>query len=155
MPRAANRFEGVGEQHRKLSELIRTLQVFLEEPRPEIGQEGYQTWASALAENLTGLLDKVSRHFRAEERSGFLEEVERQFPQALQAVESLRRDHDRVLADLRAILSAALCYAEGGAPQNPQLRRWTLGVLNQLLEHEAEETEMLQRLYYEDVGRVD
>jgi hypothetical protein len=155
MPGTRSVFDRVVEQHDELRDIIQQLKRFLEPPRPKIGETGYHTWASALAENLTHLHDKLFRHFREEERSGFLDELERQNPSAVRAVETLRRDHDRLLADIRAVLGSALIYAEGKIPENPALRRWTLSILDQLLEHEHEETELLQRVLYEELGHAD
>ena len=70
-------------------------------------------------------------------------------------VDTLRKDHDRILGSLRALLTSCMTYAEGKQPENPQLRRWTAQVMEQLSEHEQQETEMMQRAYTEDIGAGD
>jgi hypothetical protein len=155
MTEVRTKFEKILEEHRQLRCTIDELREFLQAPRPEIGHKGYHTWASSLAEKLTGLHSMVYRHFREEERSGFLEELLEVHPQAERTVDVLRRDHDRILADFRAVLGATLVYAEGKAPERPQLRQWTLAVLDQLSQHESDETELVQKLTYHDLGSVD
>ena len=148
-------FEKIVEQHRELRELIEELRDFLKVPRPGLGETGSHTWASALADRLGRFHDKVFRHFREEERAGFLDELQRENPGATHLLEALKKDHDRILADTRAILTATLTYGEGKKLENPQLRRWTSAVLDQLAQHESEETDLLQRTYCEDLGAGD
>jgi hypothetical protein len=144
----------VGE-HQELRSLIASLKTFLDAPRPEIGAPGAHTWATDLAEQLLRLHDKVFRHFRYEESSGVLEDIVRETPQAAAAVDVLRRDHDRMLADLRALLGAAMVYSEAKNPEDPRLRRWALSILSHLEQHESEETYLMQKAFCLDLGLGD
>lgn len=144
----------VGE-HQELRNLTATLKTFLDAPRPEIGVPGAHAWATELAEQLLRLHDKVFRHFRYEESSGVLEDIVRETPQAAAAVDVLRRDHDRMLADLRALLGAAMVYSEAKSPEDPRLRRWTLSILSHLEQHESEETHLMQKAFCLDLGLGD
>ena len=143
------------EQHRELVRMIDELRAFLDQPRPDVGEKGSHTWAAGLTERLTRLHDNVYRHFRHEERSGFLDELVVRRPTATRAVEVLRQEHDRILGDFRAIVGAALVYSEGKMPASPRLRQWTLSVLDRLANHELEETDLFQRILYEDLGAAD
>jgi len=142
-------------EHRELRKLTVTLRAFLDAPRPELGMPGAHTWANDLAEHLLKLHDTVFRHFRYEESSGVLEDILREMPQASAAVDTLRRDHDRMLSDLRALLGAAMVYGEAKSPEDPRLRRWTLSILSHLEEHEREETHLLQKAFCLDLGLGD
>ena len=149
------RFDTVLEQHTELRSLTGELRKFLEKPRPEIKTPGSHTWASILVGMLTQLHDKLFRHFREEEHSGFLDELSEYHPHALHAIEALRSEHDRFLADLRAILGSALIYSEGKPQAQTRLRRWTTSVLDRLAIHEREETELFQEVHYHDLGTGD
>ena len=140
------------DEHRELRTMTDALRAFLATPRPQIGTPGAHTWAADLAEQLLKLHDKVFRHFRHEERSGVLEEIVRVNPQAAAAVEVLSRDHDRMLADLRALLGAAMVYSEAKTPEDSRLRRWALSILSHLEQHEHEETELMQKTFCLDLG---
>jgi iron-sulfur cluster repair protein YtfE (RIC family) len=153
MSETKTNFDTIVDQHQQLRRMIAELRAFLEEPRPEVGAKGSHSWASSLTEMLLRLHDKLFRHFREEERSGFLDELEREYPRAMHEIATLRSDHDRLLGDLRAILSAGMTYAEGKQPGNPQLRRWVVSLLDQISQHESEETELMQRLLVRDIGR--
>ena len=135
--------------------MIEDLNFFLERPRPEVGVTGSHTWAADLAERLMKFHDRLFRHFRYEESSGMFEELVREYPHTAHVVDALGKDHDRILGSLRALLTSCMTYAEGKQPENPQLRRWTASVMEQLSEHEQQETEMMQRAYTEDIGAGD
>jgi signal transduction histidine kinase len=139
-------------EHRELRNMIAALRTFLEAARPEIGAPGAHTWATDFAERLVKLHDKIFRHFRHEESCGVLEEIERANPAAAAALESLRRDHDRMLADLRALLGAAMVYGEAKPLEDVRLRRWALSILSHLEEHEHEETDLIQETFCRDLG---
>ena len=143
------------DEHRELRKMTAALRAFLEAPRPQVGAPGAHTWAAEFAEHLLKLHDKVFRHFRHEERSGVLEEIGRENPQAAAAVEVLGRDHDRMLADLRTLLGAAMVYSEAKAPEDSRLRRWALSTLSHLEQHEHEETELMQKTFCLDLGLGD
>lgn len=148
-------FDTVVEQHEELRELIADLREFLQGPRPESGKKGSHTWAFSLSEKLTRFHDKIFRHFREEEETGFLEELRRDNPSATHQLDALQADHATILADVRALLGATLAYGEGKPTSRPRLRRWTTSILDQLSEHERQETELLQRTYCEDLGLGD
>jgi len=155
MVEVKTRFDAILQQHTELRDLNAQLREFLEPPRPEVGRPGSHTWASTLAATLTQFHDKVFRHFRDEEKSGFLDDLQQHHPHALHAIETLRHEHDRILADLRAILAATLVYSEGKPLTSPRLRRWTLALLDRLANHEREETELFQEVHYHDLGTGD
>ena len=155
MQEVSTSFEKIVDEHRELRKMIAALRTFLEGPRPEIGAPGAHTWANDLAEHLVRLHDKIYRHFRYEESCGVLEEIQRERPQAGATVEVLRRDHDRMLADLRALLGAVMIYSEAKTPEYLRLRRWTLSLLSHLEQHEQEETALLQKTFCLDLGHGD
>ena len=145
----------IAAEHQELRKMIAALKMFLEAPRPEIGAPGAHTRAADYAEHLLKLHDKAFRHFRLEESLGVLEEIGCANPQAATAFERLSRDHDRMLADLRALLGAAMVYSEAKSPENSRLRRWALSILAHLEQHEHEETELLQKTFCLDLGLGD
>jgi hypothetical protein len=147
--------EEIVAQHREMREVVADTRRFLELPRPDIENEAAPVWALELTERLARLHEKVSMHFRHEESFGFFDKLESDFPNAEHAIEALRKDHDRILADLRCLLGASLLYGEGKPPPNPHLRHWAMAVLRHIAEHEREETSLLQHLYYQDLGLGD
>ena len=155
MQQVGTGLEKIVVEHRELRKQTATLKRFLDAPRPEIGAPGAHTWANELAEQLLRLHDMVFRHFRYEESSGVLEDIVRETPHAAAAVDVLRRDHDRMLADLRALLGAAMVYSEAKSPDDPRLRRWTLSILSHLEQHEGEETHLMQKAFCVDLGLGD
>lgn len=147
--------ERIEEQHRELKAQIDSLREFLRRPRPSREDAECHAWAAEMSESLLRLHDLLFRHFRTEECGGFLEEIDRAHPRATHRIEALRRDHDRFLAVLRAILSTTLSYGEGKTPDNPRLRLWVEQLLDGVAAHDREETDLLQRLLCEDIGTAD
>ena len=144
-------FQDLLKDHSTLRGEIGDLRQFLEGSRPEPGDEAYFTWLPSLAEKITRLYTGTAQHFRREEQSGVMADIRDQHPRAIAAVETLHRDHDRILADLRSILSAVMVYGKEEMPARP-LRRWALSILDQLVEHEQEETDLFQELVYQELG---
>lgn len=142
-------------EHRQLVQAIDETKEILKQPRPEAGSKSSHGWGANVARQLTRLHARISRHFRSEEQSDFLEELSPKRPHVARSFETLRQDHKRILGDLHAIREAALVYAEGKVPDEPQLRRRTLAILDRISHHEHAETEMLQRALYEDRGAAD
>jgi hypothetical protein len=155
MPAVKTKFDTILDQHALLRSMVAELRSFLENPRPALEEEDCESWAQCLAERLTKLHGSVRTHFREEERSGFLDDLEEEFPRAANAIQALRRDHDRILADFRAVLSSVMVYSEGRTPENTQLRSWVFDILEQLSRHEEEETDLFQELMYQELGVGD
>jgi len=143
------------EQHRYLGELIDDLRSFLEAPRPKIGVKGAHTWSSELSQRLVKLHDELFRHFRFEEEGGMVEELTVAHPRFADRVDEIVAEHPQMLKAVRTIMTDALSYSEGEKPEDPQLRRRVLAVLDQLAEHECKETDLIQRAEYRDTGAGD
>lgn len=155
MTREHQSYKEVAAQHGELQVQIRELKTYLEKDRPQPQAEDAHRWASDLTGRLLGFQNILFRHFRAEELSGILEDVSKRFPRAQPAINTLVAEHTRILQELNSILAATMAYSQGVSPDHPNLRRWTGSLLDRLSHHEAEETELLQRLIYEDLGRGD
>lgn len=147
--------ETVLEEHRLLRAMIGDLRLFLEAPRPEVGQKGAHVWSTELTRRLVKLHDALFRHFREEEQGGMMEELTEAHPRATEAVESLVHDHVDILKNLRRCMTAAMEYADGVKPANTALRRRLIDILDCLHEHEIAETDLIQRLEYEMIGAAD
>ena len=152
VPSASTDYKHLAGEHVQLKGLLGDLRTFLGAERPAVEAADARRWSHDLCERLLSLQDRLFHHFRAEEQSGAMERLGRRFPQALPTLESLRKEHDRILQDVNSLLGAAMIYAEGRPPDNPHLRTWTQSLLDRIGAHEGQETELLQRLHYEDLG---
>lgn len=143
------------EEHRQLNAMVGDLRLFLEEPRPAVGEKGAHRWSTKLTRRLVRLHDALYLHFREEEEGGMMEELTEAHPRATGAVESLVIDHDQILRRLRRCTTCAMEYSEGHEPADASLRRRISQILDCLHEHEMAETDLIQRLEYEMVGPGD
>lgn len=142
-------------EHEHLRELIADLKTFLEAPRPKIGEKGSHTWSSELSQRLVTLHDELFRHFRFEDEGGMVEELSVAHPRFADRINEVVAEHPQMLKAVRGIMVDALSYSEGEKPEDPQLRRRVLAVLDQLAEHERKETDLIQRAEYRDTGAAD
>jgi len=141
--------------HRRVLELHSKLTAFLDRPRPGVRDPDAHHWATSLYRQLVELHETVSQTKRAVEKHETLTKLALAHPRAARKVERVRRDRDRNLCDLRAIVNASMVYAEANQPPNPRLRTWTRSVLTRMARHEQEETTMIQELIQTDVGTGD
>jgi iron-sulfur cluster repair protein YtfE (RIC family) len=153
--RSKSRLGKIEEEHDRLRDTIASVRALLQRTGPPGGTPESPDWAAELAEVLTTFHDEIFRHFRDEEQSGFLAEMERVFPHAKHRVDGLRREHDRILAEIRDVLAATIVHGAGRTPEQPALRRWTLSILDRITTHEHDEGELLQKLLYTDLGQAD
>ena len=143
------------EEHKRLRAMCAELREVLGLPRPEAGVQGAHSWASDLSVRLVKLHDELFRHFRFEESVGLVEDVGERHPRAFPRLEAVIGQHPVMLSDLRSIMADALTYSEGKLPEDPKLRQRTLALLDDLHQHEQEETDLFQRLEYRDQGAMD
>ena len=143
------------EEHRELRGKVTELRQFLDNPRPEVGKRGSHTWAAGLSQQLVMLHDQLFRHFRFEDEGGLVEEISFRHPRAANAIQELCGDHAQMLRRLRGLMGEALDYSEGRTPEDPALRHHVSDLLDHLEEHEREETDLIERLEFEDIGAAD
>jgi hypothetical protein len=143
------------EDHRLLRQMLDDFEAFLARPRPPIGEKGYHTWGSELAQRLVTLHDRLFRHFRREEEGGLFEELRMQHPRATPRLDRCLGEHPTILRSLRELMDEALGYSQGDEPVDPRLRRRVGAVLRQLERHEEYETDLFQRLSMRDLGSVE
>lgn len=140
------------EEHRQLEASIDALRSFLEQPRPEIGDQDARDWSARLSRDLVELHHLLVRHFRYEEDGGMMTDLSERHPRADRWVDDLIDEHRELLHDIRSITEAVMFYEEGRQPKNPAIRRRLNELFDRLSKHDQTETELIQRLEYEELG---
>lgn len=156
-------FEEVLEEHRRLNQLIHELESFIAaEPRPAIGEQGYQQWAETLHEKLLSLDEVLEGHFRHEESCPLPKPMDSAAITRVEVLRRLREEHEELLSALRGLRAAALAYSqEVGAdtralpPRDPRLRIRASDFLRRITVHEVAETETMQALFTDELGSGD
>jgi hypothetical protein len=143
------------EEHHELRETLGEVRNFLGTPRPDPGTDGFHRWATAMSKQLIDLYDGLFRHFRSEEDCGVFTDLMRRYPRSSQRVENLRAEHAVLLEDLRELMTQVMEYSAGIAREKPQIRRKLEGIMQRLDAHEGAETELMQRMLYNDLGGGD
>ena len=140
------------EDHEKLRSTVGSTRSFLDNPRPDPGETGYRRWAAAMSQQLVDLYDGLFHHFREEESEGVFQDLARRYPRSSDRVERFQNQHEHLLGELRTIMDDVKEYSVGTASDDPRLRRRVAEALDRLDSHEAGETELLQRMLYNDIG---
>ena len=139
-------------EHRQLEASIGAMRGFLEEPRPAISDEAAREWSARLSRDLVELHHLLVRHFRHEEDGGMMTDLSAKHPRADRWVDDLVEEHHELLHDVRSITEEVMFYGEGRQPENPAIRRRLNELFDRLHKHDQAETELIQRLEYEELG---
>lgn len=139
-------------EHLDLKGQVEALNAYLDEPRPDLGEKGYHSWAAGLSGRLVKLHDLLFRHFRHEEESRLFDELAERHPNSAGKLDSLKSDHGAFLTELRELTEASLLYSEGKEPPDPRLRRRVSAFLERAGSHEREETKLIRNLLGRDLG---
>ena len=140
------------EEHRQLEASITSMRRFLERPRPAIDDNEARDWSARLSKDLVDLHHLLVRHFRYEEDGGMMNDLSEKHPRAEHWVDDLVDEHRALLHDIRSITEAVMFYQEGREPENPRIRRRLTELFDRLHSHDQMETELIQRLEYEELG---
>jgi iron-sulfur cluster repair protein YtfE (RIC family) len=143
------------DEHRELRLKVKTLREYICEPRPAVGEKGAHSWAANLASQLVNLHDELVRHFRFEDESGMVQDVDMNHPEASRHVRDLVDEHPKMLEELRRLMTEALDYSEGHPHEDCPLRRGVCRLLDQLERHEREENDLILKLETRDIGTKD
>jgi iron-sulfur cluster repair protein YtfE (RIC family) len=107
-----------------------------------------------LARQLGSLREQLHAHFVEEEDHGFFEQIANQAPRFIAETEKLSGEHVDMLEKVDKIVGEA----EGGDGSDP----WWEGLVKafhdlsrELMQHEHEENELLQKAYSVDIGEKD
>jgi hypothetical protein len=142
-------------EHEELRTTLTSVRTFLADPRPDPGQAGFHRWATTMSKQLVDLYDALFRHFRNEEESGVFKDLETRYPRASRRIAALQGEHAMLLGQLRNLMGEVMEYSAGIADDNPRLRGKLTDVLDLLSAHENGETELMQRMLYNDIGEGD
>ena len=86
---------------------------------------------------------------------GMAEELTLAHPSASDRIANVLGEHPEILSAARQITGDLLHYSEGEDPSDPHLRRRIIELLDHLAEHERNETDLIQRLEYRELGDGD
>ena len=147
-------FERTESEHRHVRAKLKELRRLLREASEEGIPDASRRW-SEFSNRLFSLRDDLVLHFHQEESAGLDEAMAVSSPHLADRSETLKSEHVRILAELRDVYGAiAGCAATGSQPDEP-LRGRILDALSFLSRHEQRETELIQRLFQEELGSGD
>lgn len=133
-------------EHNDLRAVLQALEEHLRQPADSGG------WLSSLQDELSGLLNLCSAHFRVEEEGGLHIQLRDQAPRLASRLEKLVSDHSRILESLQVLLTELQAETFRPNEPDPPCKKQVLRVLESLREHERAENEVMMDTYWNDLG---
>lgn len=141
------RWQEVLEEHRELQAHLRLLSDCVVGRAPR-GSD----WGAELSRRASLLMNDLEKHFAGEAEEKFFREVELRTPHLAHKVGNLRKEHREIMMELRHVAGDAPASSGKAAERIAARVRAVIALINR---HEAEETELLFRSIYEDMGVGD
>jgi hypothetical protein len=141
--------------HRELRTALEELSRFLEENPPLSNPRASAEITRRISKRLARLHDTLAAHFREEEAAGLPDLLIGGLPHIADRVASLRAEHDRLLSQILALVTATDRHAEDGAPYDVNLREWLASFIARISEHEERETLVIDQAYSRELGVHD
>jgi iron-sulfur cluster repair protein YtfE (RIC family) len=149
----------MGEQsarHHDINERIRREHDRLRDLLGTISREmtAHKGTAAKLAQQLQSLRDQLHTHFVEEEDHGFFEQINDLAPRFTRETDQLCAEHVEMLGKVDKLVNQA---EQGDGPDS----WWTALVTafhelsRELMQHEHEENDLLQKAYDDDIGEKD
>ncbi|MFQ5652385.1 MAG: hypothetical protein ACE5IY_20840 [bacterium] len=92
------------------------------------------------------------KHFDLEEEGGFMQEILERAPEVHGKLRQLEMEHEKIVTDLDAILSALKTMAFRNESKLEGIRSQVLQLLSDIRTHEAAENELIQTIYCQEYG---
>ena len=143
--------EQLQQEHHMIGAAAKELKDLVE--RPVSPHEEQSNWLNSVRDSLLSLSSHLKTHFAFEEFGGFMEEVVGTSPNASPQVERLKQDHQTILVESERLCRAA--RRRSSSSEISQLRKQILHLLELLNRHEHTETELVQRVLMDDLGKRD
>ena len=139
----------IAEEHRRLTRAIRAVEETLD-------QHPNAAWLRDLLPRIERLSDTAEAHFHSEGSSELYRELPEESPRFAKRLEELENEHDAILDLARAAVDLARSLsADAEIYELRELDARVQWLLAFLRRHEAEETEIVMRAYWEEVGSGD
>jgi hypothetical protein len=121
----------------------------------EVDEEAFADWKLNFVWRLRDFQNALLKHFDLEEDGGFMQDLVAIAPGCTNRVDLLKQEHDEVIPRLSSLTEA---LKEMTTRQSGDLNSIVAGVLDlfdQLERHEAAERELIQDVYFQDIGVGD
>lgn len=135
-------------EHGEISEDVAEFEKWLES-----GESGDAVWAGRLGEQLAPLCNTLKAHFAGEESSGLYNKVPPGAGDYSDAIERLFDEHYDMIREIESLIQSAHAITGNTFEGDRQaLSRRARGIIFALRRHEAEENEILHKIYWGDTG---
>ena len=135
----------VEREHEELRDAIKSIHTTLADP---------DSASTLLAEQLASCCEKLESHFRTEEDGGFFAEITNSAPRLSDQADKLCHEHETMLNEAKTVRDQTRRLADSEGDRKGISAAFH-AFSKQLMHHESEENDMLQKAYWEDIGPAD
>jgi hypothetical protein len=116
----------------------------------EAAKPGSGEGVVALIARLGATRVHLTEHFRFEEQNGYMDGVGKREPRLQHVIEQLAAEHRELSRQLDEIITSSKAATDDGV-LGKKIHHW----INQVRQHEARETDLVQDAFYTEIGAED
>lgn len=118
----------------------------------EVASEGFAAWRLEFLWRLRDFKNHLLRHFDLEEEGGFMSEILGEKPEARGEVQKLEAEHEQILSTLDAVVTDLKALEKFDSSELHTIRKRVRSLLSTIRAHEAAESALIQKVYYQEYG---
>ena len=132
--------------------LKRDMEDITRELKRESSGEDFKEWQQEFTWRLRDFRAHLQRHFELEEEGGFMSEIIRETPEAINKVKELEAEHRQFEKDLDGIIALLKEMQLMDHTRIQELKSKIRRLCVVLRRHEAAENELMQACFWMDIG---
>ena len=123
-----------------------------EEVMKDVSFEDFPDWRLEFLWRLRDFRLHILKHIDLEEEGGFMHEILEEAPEVINAVKKLEKEHDEIVRIMDEILDLLKHMEFKNDAKIAIIREHVLGMIAAIHQHEDEESELIQKAYYQVYG---
>ncbi|MFQ5751536.1 MAG: hemerythrin domain-containing protein [bacterium] len=118
----------------------------------EVIAEDFSDWRLEFLWRLRDFRTHLQKHFDLEEEGGFMNELLKEAPQALNSIKKLETEHDQIVSDLDGILTQLKELELKDDRKLADIQNRVTTLVSTIQKHESAENELMQKVYCQEYG---
>jgi len=142
----------VQEEHDRLKD---TMAIIRSELKEEVQADEFADWKLTFVWHLRDFQNALLKHFDLEEDGGFMQDLVAISPGCTARVDRLKQEHDEIIPRLNQLTDSLREMTSKRDGDLDGVVTGVIDVLDLLERHEAAECELIQDVYFQDIGVGD
>ncbi len=142
----------VQDEHESLKTTMTAIRAEIKSPLPE---EDFGEWKLGFIWRLRDFQNELVKHFDLEEDGGFMQDLVNISPGCASRVEVLKQEHDDIIPRLNELTDRLKRISTNNDEDLGHVAEDVLSLFDLLERHEAAERELIQDVFFQDIGVGD